>query len=89
MNLSSPDWSHNQSEVVADTAMLGDIISYSDVCNCMLFEIIDLDGGFVTLQDIECPEYTIKTFDQFTKRWEYHGEETRTRHLSRPIPKST
>ncbi len=83
MNLSDPNWSHNQSEVTVNTIMLGDIISYSDVCNCMLFKVIELNGGFVTLQDVDHPEYIdIKTFDQFNKRWEYHGEETRTRHLS-------
>lgn len=68
--------------------MLGDIISYSDICNFMLFKIVDLDRGFVTLQSVDDPEYVyVKTYDQFTKRWKYHGEETRTRHLSRPIPK--
>lgn len=88
MNLSSSEWSHNQSEVTADTAMVGDVISYSDVCNCMLFNVIALDSDSLTLQNVDDPEYVyVKTYDQFTKRWEYHGEETHTRHLNRSIPK--
>lgn len=68
MNPSSPEWSHNQSEVTANTAMLGDIISYSDVCNCLLYEIIARDKNSLTIQSVDYPEYwNTKTFDQLTK----------------------
>lgn len=87
MNLSSKDWEYNQSEVTKESVEVGDKISYSDICNFLVYEVIEKDDTGITIQSIDAPEWVnTKGYDQLNKRWEFYGEETRTRLLTN-VPK--
>lgn len=79
MNLTPKSW-NLQSEITADNARVGDIVSYSDIENYIKYKIIDRDQTSMTIQNVKEPEYVdIKTFEQLGIRWVFvkrNGEGT-------------
>ncbi len=75
MNLSSKDWKHNQSEITAESVGIGDQVRYSDVCNCLVYQVIEKDDDTITIQSVDDPKWVeVKRFEQLNSRWEFHGE---------------
>lgn len=71
MNLTPKDW-NMQSELTHTSVKVGDIISYSDVCNFNRYRIIEVDEIEMIIESIDNPGWQdVKTFEQLNNRWEF------------------
>lgn len=76
MNL-TPKSCNMQSEITAKTAQVGDVIFYTDVCNCNKYNIVSVTDTDIMIQDVDEPEWVdVKTFEQLSNRWTF-GDDCR------------
>ncbi len=82
MNLTPKSW-NMQSEINAETAQVGDTVYYTDICNCIKYEIIEVTDTDIVIQDAKDSEWIdVKTFARLNNRWTFSEDDRASKEMA-------
>lgn len=80
MNLTPKSW-NMQSEITVETAQVGDVIFYTDVCNCNKYKITEVTDTDIVYQSEDGEWIDCISFEQLSKRWTFSEDCRRIKEL--------